>query len=228
MLTDVLIAASNGNGPRGSSFVSLLPNRNIYSPSPLWSIHYVAGNLSSLFQRCIDISFRQTFRADFVLPRLSVAAAMDLVLISSTLMYGSRNQTFILIHQESANEPVGPPSVNNITTLWKIVPVLEHCWIVLSLMYSRSRFDVYCLKNCVYMTYTLLWPASFPGSYSGCTQMYRSYFGFQSLNIWFEETVWDDKDLIWYCTFASCRTLLLHFHFSFRLLCGLSMFLIYF
>jgi hypothetical protein len=28
-----------------------------------------------------------------------------------------------------------------------------------------------------------------------------------------------------YCTFASCRTLLLHFHFSFRLLCGLSMFL---
>jgi hypothetical protein len=33
---------------------------------------------------------------------------------------------------------------------------------------------------------------------------------------------------IWYCTFASCRTLLLHFHFSFRLLCGLSMFLIHF
>jgi hypothetical protein len=31
-----------------------------------------------------------------------------------------------------------------------------------------------------------------------------------------------------YCTFASCRTLLLHFHFSFRLLCGLSMFLIHF
>jgi hypothetical protein len=31
-----------------------------------------------------------------------------------------------------------------------------------------------------------------------------------------------------YCTFASCRALLLHFHFSFRLLCGLSMFLIHF
>jgi hypothetical protein len=28
-----------------------------------------------------------------------------------------------------------------------------------------------------------------------------------------------------YCTFASCRTLLFHFHFSFRLLCGLLMFL---
>lgn len=74
IFTSVLFASRNGNGLRGSCSLSLLPNLNIYSPSPLWSIHYVAGNLSSLFQRCIDSSFTQSFIADLVLQRESVTA----------------------------------------------------------------------------------------------------------------------------------------------------------
>jgi hypothetical protein len=58
--------------------LSLLPNQNIYSPSPLWSIHYVAGNLSSLFQRCIDSSFTQSFIAGLVLPKQSVTVGHGL------------------------------------------------------------------------------------------------------------------------------------------------------
>jgi hypothetical protein len=76
--TALLIAATNGNGLTGSCSLSLLPNQNTYSPSPLWSIHYVAGNLSSLFQRCIDSSFTHSFIAGLVLPRQSVTAVHGL------------------------------------------------------------------------------------------------------------------------------------------------------